>query len=233
MTKVSVIMLTNYGYRDFVDNCTKSMEMCGFDKKITIYCLDDESVEYFSPKYTTIHVRDLDNFRYLGDTEKEVALHKTRKFTNIVHHKLLVIGKELRDNDYVLFVDGDIVIENNEFLNFCLEEIEDKELLIQSEKAFTGEDGDYLCSGFMLIKSTSNTVRLFDSVSGNEDQDDQDYINANKHKINYKTLPLDLFPNGRYYYKNSNKIKPFIIHFNWVIGNEKRKKMMNYSKWYL
>ena len=63
--------------------------------------------------------------------------------------------------------------------------------------------------------------------------DDQIYINNHKHKLKYKMLPIELFPNGKYYYNNSANINPYLIHFNWIVGDEKKEKMRTYDKWYL
>ena len=63
--------------------------------------------------------------------------------------------------------------------------------------------------------------------------DDQVYINNIKKQLKYILLPLELFPNGNYYYANSKKINPYLIHFNWLTGNDKMKKMKFYKKWYL
>jgi hypothetical protein len=46
-------------------------------------------------------------------------------------------------------------------------------------------------------------------------------------------LPIELFPNGKYYYNNSANINPYLIHFNWIVGDEKKEKMRTYDKWYL
>lgn len=53
------------------------------------------------------------------------------------------------------------------------------------------------------------------------------------HKLNHKKLPLKLFPNGKFYYNNFNKINPYIIHLNWVEGKHKKSKLKQYKKWLL
>lgn len=42
--------------------------------------------------------------------------------------------------------------------------------------------------------------------------------------MKYKLLPLALFPNGRYYYKNNSNMSPYMIHFNLLVGDKKREK---------
>ena len=54
-------------------------------------------------------------------------------------------------------------------------------------------------------------------------------------------IPLELFPNGRYYNLNSNTLennnnddkKPYMIHFNWLNGHKKKNFMKKYNKWYI
>ena len=136
------------------------------------------------------------------------------------------------NNQYVCITDGDIVYENNLFIDFLLENIHDNDLLIQSE----GLEIDDLCSGFMFIKSNVNTLSIFNPNNVEKYKnflgwDDQVYINEIKYKLNYKVLPLNLFPTGKYYYQYYNNINPYLIHFNWVVGNDKLSKMIRHNKW--
>lgn len=105
-----------------------------------------------------------------------------------------------------------------------------------------GLDGDgnmYYCTGFMFIKSNEKTIDFFHEkntstcIKNDEIIDDQDYINIHLDKIKIAPLPLELFPNGRYYYENSENISPYMIHFNWVVGHEKKEKMKKHGKWFL
>ena len=41
------------------------------------------------------------------------------------------------------------------------------------------------------------------------------------------------FPNGPYFYQNYNKIDPFIIHFNYILGEDKISRMKELNEWYL
>ena len=160
-------------------------------------------------------------------------------WSNITYNKFKIIYDNLLTNTYVLYSDGDIVYENNDFLEYLLTKIEDNDMLIQNDTPNNDDNDDsQLCSGFMLIKSIPNTLALFNpSVMKNKKNeigwDDQKYINRIKHKLKYTKLPLDLFPNGKYYYDNNSEINPYIIHFNWIIGHEKKEKMIFFNKWNL
>jgi hypothetical protein len=112
-----------------------------------------------------------------------------------------------------------------------------KEMLIQSESSKETEKG-LLCSGFMFIRSTENTISLFDPKNVEEFRNkvgwgDQIYVNSLKKKLVYDVLDLKLFPNGRYYYNNHLTIDPYLIHFNWVVGSNKKEKMKSFNKYLL
>ena len=101
------------------------------------------------------------------------------------------------------------VFLNLNFLSYCLKHIKDCEFLIQRDDL--GKDipinlgkGKIMvptvCTGFMFIRRTPNTLRLF--KKSNIDQNvkcDQTYINNVLHQFKYKKLPLTVFPNGLYY----------------------------------
>ena len=88
----------------------------------------------------------------------------------------------------------------------------------------------------MFIKSNEKTISIFnpenvEKYKNSQNWGDQTYINQIKDKLNYKKLPLGLFPNGRYYFNNYQNISPYLIHFNWLVGNKKKEKMIEYNKW--
>ena len=43
---------------------------------------------------------------------------------------------------------------------------------------------------------------------------------------------MDLFPNGSYF-RLEKPINNYLIHFNFIIGNRKKEKMIKYGYWYL
>ena len=50
------------------------------------------------------------------------------------------------------------------------------------------------------------------------------FLDEIKHKLKYKRLPNKLYPTGAVYYDNFKDINPYIIHFNYVVGNKKKKQ---------
>jgi hypothetical protein len=226
---VAFITLTNTGYIDYTLNCLKSLENIKSPDLPQIYCIGADGVQ---------KLQSLGYHAELINEEKNsnFQIIRTGNWSNIVYHKFEIIHKNLLTHDFVCITDGDIVYKNHKFMKFLLNKIGSRELLIQNDM-LSNDKTDTLCSGFMFIKSTQNTVSLFDPINVKEFRDkegwgDQIYINSIKDRFNYKALPLELFPNGRFYYENHEKIRPYLVHFNWVKGNEKKEKMKKYGVWF-
>ena len=227
---VAFITLTNTGYVEYTLNLLKSLENIKSSVLPTCYCIGNEGhSKLISKGYQSTLINE----------EKNSGFQSWRKhnWADIVSNKFDIIYQNLLTRQYVLITDGDIVYEDNKFLDYLKENIADNDMLIQNDTMDDNNDTN-LCSGFMFIKSSKLTLDLFnpkciEEKRTTEGWGDQHYLNQVKSLIKYKKLPLDLFPNGQYYYKNAETIKPFIIHFNWVVGHQKRAKMLHHKKWYL
>lgn len=227
--KIKFITLSNNGYIDYTLNCLKSLEKINFDGKLETYMIGDEG--HLKLKNLGYECKKLDS-----NIGTEFNKFRTGHWHNITKKKFDIIHENLLNNDYVCFTDGDIVYLNKEFLNYCLENIGDNDMLIQNDR-LTNDKNSTICSGFMFIKSNEKTKKLFNPVeatkNAKEGWGDQTYINNIKDKLKFELLPLDLFPNGNYYYINNKKINPYMIHFNWVVGHQKKQKMKQYNKWFI
>jgi hypothetical protein len=228
------ITLSNTGYIKYTLNCLKSLERIGI-----------------SPKLLYTHVIGKDGYDILKQSGYECELindesqcnfqnYQNEKWVDITTLKLNIIYENLLKYKYVCFTDGDIVFENNNFLKYLKDNIEPYDMLIQNDTC-QDTDSSNLCTGFMYIKSNAKTLSIFHPATVEQsknitppirDWDDQQYMNVVKSNVNYKMLPLDLFPNGQYYYYNNLNIHPYLIHFNWYIGDMKQKGMELYGKWY-
>jgi hypothetical protein len=227
---VAFITLTNTGYIDYTLNCLKSLENIKSKINLHCYCIGEEGHKLLIEKgykSTLIDSKENSNFQE----------YRKGNWASIVSHKFQIIYENLLINDYLLITDGDIVFEKDNFIDYLLKNIGNSEMLIQND-TLSDSSNTNLCSGFIFLKSNKNTINLFNPKNieiykKKTGWGDQDYLNEIKNKMQYKKLPLELFPNGKYYYSNYNKINPYIIHFNWVVGNEKKKRMITFKKWYL
>ena len=223
---ISFITLTNSGYIDYTLNCLQSLKNINMTKQLKVYCIGKKGYSI---------LKNNDFLCELMDSNDEDIInfqtYKNNKWSNITYCKFEIIYNNLLNNEYVCITDGDIVYENNQLFDYLLSNIEDNDLLIQSEGIYNIE----LCSGFMFIKSNEHTISLFNpkNIKIDKGWDDQLYINSIKYKLKFKQLPLQLFPTGQYYYEYNKNIYPYLIHFNFLVGHEKEKKMRYYNKWYV
>lgn len=227
---LSFITLTNTGYIDYTLNCLESLKRIDSKYLPTCYCIGKEG---------TKRLTDAGYDCVLIDEEENSNFQKFREgnWSNITYNKFVIIYENLLHNDYVCITDGDIVYENNVFMDYLFEQIGDNDILIQNEN-MSDNSSLYVCSGFMFIKSNEKTLKLFNpkEMVNNKNTagwDDQCYVNQIIRELKYKVLPLELFPNGQYYYKNHSKMQPYYIHFNYIVGHEKKAKMQTFNKWYL
>jgi len=227
---VAFITLTNSGYIDYTLNCLKSLNMIKSKINLQCYCIGKAG-------YNVLIKEGYGHTCYFLDDEinSNMQTFRNGNWSNITYYKFKIIYENLLKHSFVCITDGDIVYENNGFIDFLLENIADDDLLIQSEGLHYPDD---LCSGFMFIKSNETTKYIFNPENVEELKningwDDQVYVNNIKYKLKYKKLPLSLFPTGNHYYTYSNNIiNPYLIHFNWCIGHKKKEMMLKYKKWY-
>lgn len=216
---IALLTLTNDGYIDITMNCIKSLEKLrkpGFPK-IIVYAIGEKARKAFS--------------RYLAYdsmcgilTSAEQALSERQTFRkgnwgSLTSLKFLMIHKYLHRYKFVCMTDGDIVFLSPEIFTTLESYIGDQDMLIMND-TMDDQCSDNLCSGFMFIRSNETTLRIFDPSNVEKRQkecgfDDQVYMNEVKDQIRYKMLPLNEFPNGRYFYNNSD-IEPMLVHFNWT-----------------
>jgi len=233
---IKLITLTNDGYKLLTHNSINSLKKIGLEGLLKVYCIDLKSYEYLKE----INGEDNTVLMDLEDEDRESNFIKFRDngWNRIVLKKFDIIYQELincNDDEYVLFADGDIVFLRNDFLEYCEIFIKryNKEIVFQNDFSNPNVTDIQICSGFMLIKKTENTLKIFNSDKINNFKCDQAYINNIKEELDYGVLHLDLFPHGFHYRHNASIIKPYIIHFNWIIGKDKIKKMKEWGKWYI
>lgn len=227
---VIFITLTNSGYIDYTLNCIESLKKLGVNDLLNCYCIGTEGHNrLLSYNVKSILINDEENSAFQS--------FKSEKWSNVTSYKFKIISENLDKYKYVCITDGDITFQNKDLFKYLLENIKDNDMLIQNDRMSDSDDTN-ICSGFMFIQSNNKTREIFSPYNKNMRKnkvgwDDQVYMNQIKNKLLYKKLPLYLFPNGKFYYKHSKNINPYLIHFNWVVGHQKKMKMIEYKKWFL
>ena len=236
--KTIITTVTNYGYILYTLNMLKSLKPFELDKKVLVVCIDKKSDSILKRLgYKTYCIDDNE----LG----KFCPWNSKGYDKICYLKLELIYKLLSLNKNVLLIDGDILFKKNP-----IDDIEkwnnDKiyDVWIQND-AQKNNNTINMCTGYMYIKSSDRLIELYDCVSekGQQkyltcafDNNDQSYFNKFvKPYCMFCALPLELYPNGKMFYENTEKIKDtaILIHFNWVQGHIKMAKMKEYKMWLL
>ena len=226
---ISFITFTNYGYIKYIKNLIESLKKCNFPLRLKIYCIDEKSYNELENYSDNIILEKM-----IDETINETITGYLKEgWSNMMITKMKVIYKELQTSNYVLYTDGDIVFKNNYLIKYLIENIKNKDILIQKKR--NNSRYGLLCQGFMLIQSNNRTKDLFniEIIDMSSFNCDQDYINQNKGKVNYSLLRRELFPIESYYCNYLNQIPAFIIHFTNETGDRKEKVIKYYGYWYL
>lgn len=252
MESITFCTLTNTGYANYTLNCLKSLEKIGLKDKLEVYCTDKNSYDIIKKEH--------DNTHYFHQTivttqHNKIIEFGKEDFGNTMKLKLMVIHECLKKNSYVLFTDGDIFYYKNGFFEYLLENIGDDNILCQNDKmegcVSMGDGKPVCCAGFMFIKKNEETLKIYDMNTTDKYYremldtskrrgffDDQVYLRRlrNEHNsiVKMKLLPSKLFPT--YFVVKSRKIpkdwdQKFLLHFNYIIGNDKANIMKSSKSW--
>ena len=233
---LGIITFTSVGYIDLTQNLCNSISNNEINYNLNIFCLDKESLNHNFGKGTNnidFTKSDLDN-----NSTLKIAEYSSDEFINMMYKKFEIIYKSLLEFENILYMDSDIVIKKD-FLNKIVSKHKYKDVIFQDDRRPSKPNVVNVCAGFMLIRSNSKMKNFFNPENlpsrlfHKYKTHDQTYINKNKSRFNYSILPLDDFPNGPRFYNNFNNLDPYLIHFNYVSGEEKINIIKKYGEWYL
>ena len=232
-TDYKLVTLTNSGYKRITENCIQSLININFPlDKIIIYTMDYECKTYFENKFPSIEIKQ-HNF-----SRKEIVDYLEGDWNNVTLQKIGIIHNELNNYEYLILFDGDIVFNNIKFIDFLLDKMNNnKELDLFAQHEFKNNGTNVICSGFYIVRSNDISKKHFNPenyINGKYCSNDQDYLNSIKKHFKWEFLPIELFPNGKYFYDyHKNRDEAYLIHFNFVKFHQKIGRMKSYKKWFL
>jgi len=223
---------TNKGYVEYTKNLIVSNINNKVNANIRVYALDQYSYDYFQDFHDDVI------FHKKQDFENSYLTQSDKNFGNLMIVKFELIYKELLERDNVVYVDGDIVFKKD-FSSYLMSYAPDLDIVFQDDLRPSKPDLENVCAGFMYIKSNETTKNFFKPTQklirkfNKYKTHDQTYINKNKNKFSYIKLPLNNFPNGAHFYQFHETLEPYLVHFNYVRGDEKLNRMKKHGEWYL
>lgn len=216
---------TNVGYLPTTLNWFESLRRVGLAERALVFALTRRTRKALEKHGVPCRLLGQSSLPSCGD--RAVKIHDSG-WREIVMRKLQIVGQLLRDGQTVLFSDADVVFLRDP-LGYLAEQAEPYELSIQQDRMSKSRPNvkpDWrLCTGFFYVRPTAKTLRLFD-LERNDIEDfanDQPLLNARiaKDKIHVRRLPIELFPNGRMWYRRHAELdEAYIVHFNWIRGDK-------------
>jgi hypothetical protein len=233
---MQLITLTNHGYSKLTLNLLKSMEAIGIEKDLKIFCADKQSFSFFSQHYPQNEIRllkdaqDANEWVHYVPSQHKDPVKKTQ-WSQTTFQKVEAVWMQMQESeDAFVFLDGDIVLlrDPRPLLN-----VTDCDLVIQNDSQVDTED-KYWCSGFFAMNVNAVTKECMNPDNINRDRfaNDQLYLRSCRFKLSHKVLPLNLFPNGKYY-REQKPTAPVLIHFNYDVGDQKIKRMKMFGYWFI
>jgi len=237
----------NSGYFDYLQNMHENMKRTNVPWTLCTVCMDAEAyrkcVEHGIP---AIELKS-NNVHY-GDSELQVySSWNDANWNKITFMKLNAIQWLLSFSAVksMTYTDSDIHIYRDymPYLRGIMFDDLNTDLWIQSDHNSIKfeEHGWALCSGFFHLRNVPLVRRLFEY--GEEDvqkykfNSDQEHLVAQirKYQVPFKQLDRALFPNGVFIGRVAPNVleRAFLIHYNYLVGADKKKKMAQNGHWYL
>ena len=240
-----VFTLTNNGYKYLTYNLFTHLREIKVPWKLAVICADNGSFRFFR----SMGVPCLRFQTPLPEFGPDVSPFGTKHFQTLNLKKLELLGN-FSTNPAIrhgVYLDGDIAVYSD-FLPDIVSRLSAPpapNLYLQCDEQTrvdcTGTPGcPNGCTGF-IAWSYGVDPRIFtvDMAIWKEKPEDQVYVNTMMKKLGIPvtTLPRNLYPNGSFAslfnVGSLRKRDAHILHYNYLVGAAKRKKMMNNGDWLL
>jgi hypothetical protein len=248
------ITMINSGYILYTKNFLESLKVNNIDMKLIVFCMDEQNVTELKNEYNDycipILIDFLDNNKYSDNLE----LYGDLEYKKIVFAKLDTFKFMLKSltesniNCHVGYIDTDIVILKNinKYILEIMNKFKDCDAFFQCDEATKSCTNIFTCinpcSGVFVLRNKAYFLKLlnYDLNYISMFEGDQDYLKYIfiQNKIKYITFNKVKIMNGGYNTKLATMYidltdNTLLLHFNYMIGDEKRKSMIINKKWYL
>jgi hypothetical protein len=239
-----VFTVTSDGYKYFTWNLWKNLQAIGVPWKLTILCLDRESLDFFN-RIALVPAKPYFMDGPRGEY-KTPSLFGSSHFKRLNRMKLKALEEysQKEELDTLIYIDSDIYVFQD-IVPLLQKELESQPLLFQCDEKVEGrfdcsEPGHCPnpCTGVIAMRlsdrETLKKLYSLESETWKKSLTDQDYI-AGKllaFSIPYGTLDRPTFPNGIFLAGN-RYTGSALLHFNYILGIDKKRMMKNKGCWLL
>lgn len=231
----------NNGYTDYMHNLLISLTKLNLLERIAIVCTDTGAFETMTALGYDAFLYD--EWLYVQKPPTEFVKYaggRQDKWSPLMAAKMEITFRLLQLGYHVLYTDGDIVWQRD-----CIEDLVQR--VVKSAQtasvAFMNDGagrGQHICAGFFFARPSEVAKRIFDpsTITWSTFDNDQDYINrlvrSNGHlKREVLYLPFEIYCNGYVWVRNAVSKSPFVVHFNYMIGDKKKARMQSDKMWFV
>lgn len=245
MTTV-VFTVTSDGYKYFTWNLWKNIQTLGVPWKLTILCLDRESLDFFN-RIALVPAKPYFMDGPRGEY-KTPSLFGSSHFKRLNRMKLKALEEysQKQELETLIYIDSDIALFQD-IVPLLQKELDTQPLLFQCDEKVEGRfdcsDASKCpnpCTGVIAMKLSDREMlkKLFslESETWKTSLTDQDYIAGRllSLSIPYGTLDRATFPNGIFLAGNRYETGTLaLLHFNYILGMDKKRMMKNKGCWLL
>ena len=246
------ITLINYGYIHFTKNFLMSLKKYGVTMKLYIYCINFDKCYEELKEFDNCVCLNAELFlkTQIGDAMSVWAqmAYKQLVFCKLDAIKYTLMNTNSKGIKAIGYIDTDIIVLSNptDVIMRYMTVFPNMSIFSQCDEVMKCRDisncGN-ICSGAIVFKNNPDYYHIFDynKIDIQRFMGDQDFLLSKIRTYCIKTITIDknIFINGTY-----PGIKPgsgeldlkqqaSLIHFNWLVGDEKEKQMRRLGMWYL
>jgi len=164
MSNPVIVTYSNYGYLDFAENFIKNVSKKAPNHKIIFYCLDQQIFNTLSAKYNQNNITFIKRFG--DDITKEFTNYGTSSYAKLLQCKFSIIKHALETNDFILYLDCDVVFIN-EIKSQFYKLHKNFDIVCQSDaypSTASNRSNIVICNGIMLIRNTEATHSFINKI---------------------------------------------------------------------
>jgi len=241
------ITLINQGYLDYTKNFLKSIELNKIDFKLVVFCIDDESYNELKDNNYCICIK-ADFLKY--SIPSDFKVWQNIDYKRICFSKLDVILYALKNfgSDAIGFMDTDVVLfsDPTPIVVNAMNVFKKVNIFAQCDElgqtCSNPMKCKMFCAGILIFRNIPSLYPLLEYTDDDiyKYDSDQHFLvpRLRKLQIDYFTINRKKFMNGSYNPKiRIEKVKipeeTALIHFNYMIGHDKKKAMKLQGLWFL
>jgi hypothetical protein len=222
------------GYIDYIKNLFLSTVLAKVPWKLLIVAIDKEA----HSALTNMHIPNV--FLDLKCPTSFTTFNDRKDFNTLCFIKMDVVRTVMNvlkeSTDYIVYLDGDIWVFRDFQQDLLQFQNQKYDIVFQCDEKQTGKCNcpcNNICMGFFMINTQRPDLMEYSNMDTYINVDHDQFLMNQRLKtgnIKFTTFDRLSFPNG-VFAKNILSSNVAILHYNWLVGNEKKTLMQKNGHW--